>query len=289
VAQDSMHDGFEIQEAIRSLLDGCAPERKQELEDLRQTFLPKFQLTSDIYEGNNLMLDAGAYRYIRFNHRMLRAFWLASYIAWEGYVALSESVRDGTKLKLDRFQEMINTFEAMVAAEDPASIPFPSNIPLPGVFPDIEKDVQARACAELASIAAGFAFLHEVHHLQHQQGGTSADPYGPDSSRHDEELSCDSYAAHFLLEKVPEYSKSTNEKLELVYQKRETAIYFALFGITLLAKDKWNDSKTHPAVQRRLDQITSILKPVMSETAFGVAAIAFDCLKRVWPTAPRLI
>ncbi len=52
---------------------------------------PKFQLTPDTHEGENIIMDAGAYRYVRFNHRVLRAFWIAGYTAWEGYRLIAES------------------------------------------------------------------------------------------------------------------------------------------------------------------------------------------------------
>src|SRR5271170_2121867 len=92
--ENTYRDDNEVQIAVRDLFLGCAPERKPELDAIWQMLAPKFQLTGDIHEGERFILDAGCYRDVRFNHRVVRAFWLAAYIAWEGYRAIAECPLD---------------------------------------------------------------------------------------------------------------------------------------------------------------------------------------------------
>jgi hypothetical protein len=44
---------------------------------------PLFQLTHDTHDGERFMMKAGMDRYVRFNHRVVRAFWIAAFAAWE--------------------------------------------------------------------------------------------------------------------------------------------------------------------------------------------------------------
>ena len=75
-------DDAGVQEAVHSILCGSAPERNCELQQLWKLLNPQFQLWQD-NDGKEarFVMDAGAYRYVRFNHRAVRAFWLASYVA----------------------------------------------------------------------------------------------------------------------------------------------------------------------------------------------------------------
>jgi hypothetical protein len=58
--------------AAELLLDGVAPERKDELRDLWAKDGPEFRLLDDDGPDGSFGLDAGAYRLVRFNHRVLR-------------------------------------------------------------------------------------------------------------------------------------------------------------------------------------------------------------------------
>jgi hypothetical protein len=53
-----------------------------------------------------------------------------------------------------------------------------------------------------------------------------------------EELSCDEFATRFLLQHVDLCARHESVELELVRQKRQLAIYFALFAMTLIAKEQ---------------------------------------------------
>lgn len=74
---DSVRDDDSVQVAARNVLMGAAPERDADLDILWRQLDPIFQVAPDIHEGDRVIMDAGAYRYVRFNHRVLRAFWIA--------------------------------------------------------------------------------------------------------------------------------------------------------------------------------------------------------------------
>jgi hypothetical protein len=68
-----------VQDAARELFLGVAPERHAELQALWWRYGPSFELLSD--SGPDGFLEAGLFKFVRFNHRAMRAFWLASFIA----------------------------------------------------------------------------------------------------------------------------------------------------------------------------------------------------------------
>ncbi|MBZ5763052.1 hypothetical protein LAV84_28735 [Rhizobium sp. VS19-DR104.2] len=163
---------------------------------------------------------------------------------------------------MDKFKELIATLEAVISSREPDVEALPEGVAEPGRYSDHLKDLHGRAASELSTVAVAWALLHEIRHIRHQREGTSADPYGTDPKpKHDEEMSCDEFATTFLLDQIDAYAQYQGESSDLVRQKRQLGIYFGLFAITLLAKDKWEASDTHPAVQTRIDAIRVLIKP----------------------------
>lgn len=163
-----MRNDAEVQNAVQYLFEGVAPERNNELTILWRQYTPRFNILTDAGPDGLFVLDAGAYRDVRFNHRAMRAFWLASFIAWEGYRAVAEGYENGD-IDLECFRNMIKTFDQILSENEPESVPLPDGVPEPGVYPDRDASPQARAASELATFATGWALLHEVRHLKHQQ------------------------------------------------------------------------------------------------------------------------
>lgn len=157
-----------VQQAIRNLFLGSVPERAEELTSLWGQLDPVFQLVPDVHEDERIIMDAGAFRYVRFNHRVVRFFWIGAFTAWEGYRAVAES-EDFPAVDLTRFQELVAAFETTIQNDlsDEASLPV--GVPEPGTLSDKESDPQGRAAAELSIIAVGWALLHEVRHIRHQR------------------------------------------------------------------------------------------------------------------------
>jgi len=195
MSENEVRDDSSVQTAVRNLFIGSAPERESELAEMWKELDLIFQLTPDIHEGDRIIMDAGAYRYVRFNHRVLRAFWIAGYTAWEGSRTVAEAP-SLQALDLTRFRELILSYESCLASTEADLEALPVGVAEPGQYPDANTDPQGRAASELATIAVAWALLHELRHIRHQREGTGADPYSDDEmAKHDEELSCDAFAA----------------------------------------------------------------------------------------------
>lgn len=280
-----MRNDSVVQDAAKALFLGCAPERKSDLDELWRTLRPEFQVHEDNHADGDFIFDAGAYRYVRFNPRAMRLFWLGAFILWEAFRTApgpGEPPADWTRLVA-----MLATFTDILNSDDPESVPLPSGVPEPGTYPDAKLDTQARAPAELATIATGWAFLHEVRHLRHQQEGTSTNPDldTPDQVRA-EETSCDLSATTFLIDQIPAYATQSGYPVDLVHQKRQLAIYAALFTIALVTKDRWATSPSHPALKDRLEAAKALFGANRQAGADDVARVAFGVLGGIWPGAP---
>lgn len=275
-----------VQKAIRDLFFGSVPERAEELTALWVQLDPVFQLVPDVHEDGRIIMDAGAFRYVRFNHRVVRSFWIGAFAAWEGYRAAAES-EDFPAVDLTRFQELVAAFESAIQNDQADEVPLPTGVPEPGKLPDKDSDPQGRAAAELSIIAVGWALLHEVRHIRHQREGTSTSANGDTrEARHIEEFSCDEFATRFILDQVQRYSDESGDDPILVRRKREMAIHCALFALTLLAKDSWEASDTHPPVQDRIDAVCRLMREDRDELAEAIAHTAFATLRTLWPSAP---
>jgi hypothetical protein len=132
-SNEAIRDDNTVQVAVRDLFLGCAQERASELADMWLELDLRFQLTPGFHEGKCLIMDAGAYRYVRFNHRIVRAFWIAGYAAWEAYRTVAESPRLDA-LELDRLKTLVSAFDATLSSDDPALAPLPSGVAEPGSF-----------------------------------------------------------------------------------------------------------------------------------------------------------
>jgi len=195
-------------------------------------------------------MEAGLYRIVRFNHRVMRLFWLGAFIAWEGYVSLHAHLVGEQGASFARFREMIDNFSRVLTEGDPATIPSPAGVPVPGSFP--ARSDPMRGPAELAVFCAGWALLHEIRHIQFQQEGKSA-------------VSVSEQQVHF---------------------KRSVGIYFALFTMALASRDRWGETHTHPAFQDRIVAIRRHMGPDDINLADAIAHAAFGALWHFWPNAP---
>ena len=276
-----MRDDAEVQMAAGRIFKCAAPERAGELARFWEKYEPSFNLLADASPEGLFVLQAGGYRYVQFNHRALRAFWLASYVAWEGWSAIAK--RD---VDFRRFRVMVDCFRAMLSANKAESVPLPEGVAVPGVYLSTEVSAEARAAAELATIATGWALLHEVRHIQHQQEGTGAHTGDAREVWHREEMSCDKFATRFLLEKIDEYAKESNESPELVRRKREIGIYFALFAMTLIGGGHWEETVSHPAMEKRIRAVIVEMGAERRREADAIGHAAFVALWSIYPDAP---
>ncbi|MBR0560466.1 phage exclusion protein Lit family protein [Neokomagataea anthophila] len=286
---DAVRQDEIVQKAIRNLFIGSVPERADELSSLWENLDLVFQLFPDDHEDGRLIMDAGSYRYIRFNHRVVRSFWIGAFAAWEGYRAIAES-KDFPTVDLTRFKELITAFDAALQNDQSDESPLPDGVPEPGKLPNKNEYPQGRAASELSIIAVAWALLHEARHIRHQREATSASVHGnTQEAQHGEEFSCDEFATRFILEHSQRYSNENDVDLALVRRKRETAIYFALFTLTLLAQNQWSASNTHPSVQDRIVAVCRLMGNNRDELAEAIAHTAFAALRTLWPSAPMIV
>jgi hypothetical protein len=267
------------------MLLAVVPERTDELQRYWTEFSPQFNIVEDDGPDGPIVLDAGGWVNIRFNHRIMRLFWLSSFALWEGYIAFHHYVDSG-QTNLARFIEILECFEATRIAVDVDAVPWPTGLPQPGELVDHEPGKSARVGGELAIFGVSWALLHELRHLIHQQEGSSAAWDDTEGCRR-EELTCDGFATEFFLHRIREYPVNNAHDAAVVLAKRQTGIYCALFAMTLLSRGNWGPGAQHPAVQERIDHVLGIMDEQGVSKAAGIIAIsAFTTLKLAFPGAP---
>ena len=275
----------ETRKAAQNLFAGCIPERKEEIDGLWTEYDLQFQIKEDTDNGEKLVMRGGLYRYVEFNHRMLRAFWVAGYAAWEGYNVMAGAIRNNQEPDLTRFQELVTAVIRITESETPCSEPLPAGVAEPGHYDG--QDAPERAASELATFAACWAFLHEIRHIRHQREATGADTYESDPSEwHKEEISCDQFATEFLLTKIDDYARDQFVSADEVRIKREVGVYFALFTIGVLSDGKFDDTATHPALEKRIIAVQEMIGSTGTDEARMIAILAFDALRTFYPKTP---
>lgn len=274
-----------LREVVHDMLLGVASERTAELQTYWDDFGLQFQILDDDGPDGLVVLDAGGYVFIRFNHRVMRLFWLGSFAMWEGYVACQHYVTT-QETNLTRFGEILDCFEATRTAPDVDAVPWLAYLPPPGELVDHVPGDPARVGGELAIFGVGWAVLHEIQHLIHQQAGTSAAWDDVEACRR-EEHSCDAFATSFVLERIAEHAEATGQSASLISDKRQMGIYCAIFAMTLLSRANWGPGDRHPALQERIDAIAGVLDAHgTSKVAAIIAVSAFVSLKLAHPEAP---
>lgn len=74
--------------AVKALLQGATPERKQEIEDLWDRYAPKVHVVEDARSVN---ISAGKGR-IQFDHKTLEAIWLLGFNGWRSIETYSPAI-----------------------------------------------------------------------------------------------------------------------------------------------------------------------------------------------------
>lgn len=63
-----------LQAAVRDAFLGAAPERAAELEGYWESYGPQFLILADDDPVGPIIMDAGGFVFVRFNHRTMRLF-----------------------------------------------------------------------------------------------------------------------------------------------------------------------------------------------------------------------
>lgn len=272
----------EIQDAIKALFLGLAPERTDELGQMWDDYQLQFCLFTD---NKGVLLAGGAYRSVHFNQRSLRVIWVSAFAAWEAFACAQSAFVDGEPRSIERLKELLDLAIEVRDAKDPETVSL-GKLPEPG---SLSLEPQLRAPAELAMFATGWALLHEVRHLKHQQEGTSTVDGDDSELAHAEELSCDCFAAEYITGNIAQYASFHEVDQAKVRMKRSLGVYFGVFALIILGYPNWKESASHPSVSDRLRAIRSELSADGLDEALCVAALALAGLKQVWPDAPDFV
>lgn len=279
-----------VQELVKNAIIASVPERETELRSMWDT--NKDNLCFQIYhERSDILLDAGAYKFIRFTPKTARLFWLGSFIAWEGYRKIEESRANHTNPDLKIFRLLLSEFDRLYDCDDVDNVAMPIGIPAPETFPCSSDEIEVQAAAKISIISLSWAFLHEIKHIKHQQAGTSAPNDDSDASRK-EELSCDEFATKFIFEKINKIPNASPKEKESMIKLRETSIYFSIFTMLLISKGHWDKTESHPSMQERIKNITNTIDSInttRNEDALEIGQMAIAALGYVFNNPPKLI
>jgi len=255
-------------EAVKRVVLASAPEIAADLKRFWDEYAPYCTLVDD---RPGVTLDAGPCGIVRFSHRTMLQFWLLSFASWKALDAymmilqLTKSADGHIRLRtadLDTvpgqpeanadYAEAIARIKHLNQLQDISAFPWPPSVPYPSAASSLASPPD-RAAYDLACIATGFAFLHEMQHIRLRAKNSPADPI-------DEELECDRFARETLLEQTAQYAAANAYSEEAVRIKRSLGIALSLYyGLVLTPATNRRGSKTHPPTARRfLDLLTAI-------------------------------
>ena len=279
-----VESGAQAQEVVRNLIIETAPEKRNDIDTLWQTYSPEFRVLAEVSGWDKFVMETDIDKnVINFSVHALRAFWLGSFMMWEAYSCLHE-IANGRVASFDRLDQMHETFCRTTEAEDPWSVLMPAGVPEPERFGGLVG--KEKVTGDLAIFALGWVLLHEVGHLQYEQEGTVPRHEDSIDQRHQEEFSCDAFATNFLLSHVEDFARSRNTDADKVRQKRAMGIYAALFVLVSLGPCTWEQSESHPAFQKRVDAVTELIGGSTSSMSDAFGLGAFGALMNRWPNVP---
>ncbi|MBP9233237.1 MAG: hypothetical protein KBF30_01095 [Hyphomonadaceae bacterium] len=255
----------------RNLLFDTAPERSAELEIVLENIdfrlaadRPAFHLEATAIMGRGLVV---------FTPRTMRQIWLIGFMAWQcmheqsGFIVgfliqgrpydlAAPDAGDAGAEAAGRIVRLGAALRTLREAQDERESDWPSDVPVPPI-PPAELDEEDQAAYELACFALSFVMLHESWHAL-------ARIAGHDYAGREEELACDSYAAHLLLDRVGDYAKSkayTPDQTESVSAKRAIGVFL---GLVLMLESTEiglrEPTEDHPAWTERMRAILAIIE-----------------------------
>ena len=216
--------------AVKALLQGATPERKQEIEDLWDRYAPKVHVVED---ARGVNISAGKGR-IQFDHKTLEAIWLLGFNGWrsiETYSpaiilagitggALEDILRADDELaafEMD-YRSRSNSARSIIEEQSSVHTTWPQDVPRPEANRETLGSHQEMAAFDLVCLATAYVFLHELRHVKFLSDGD----YPAD--RREEEIACDVWARSFLTDKVGIYAQSVGQSFTRVLDKRSMGI-----------------------------------------------------------------
>lgn len=220
-------------EVVKAVMEGGAPERKDELAELWSRYDPDVEL---VEKAGKITLDATKDR-IQIDPRTIDVFWLIGFSGWRAIESYSPHVilfpASGQKLSalfdddeglddVERiYRERLAAAQALIKADNTASVAWPVDIPRPNSDRNAFSDPQYQGTFDLTTMAVAFTLFHEFRHVM----------LDVDDERHDdlreEELSCDVWAREFMTAKLDVYGERHSHTYKEVLRKRSMGLVLA--------------------------------------------------------------
>ena len=225
------------EQVVLANMAGAVPERRDEMKALWERYHPEAIVTQD---ANHITLKASKDR-ITFDAKTMEVFWLIGFSGWQAIkcysphviasAALSTTIErvieedeDLAEIEL-AYKERRAAAQSLIDATDPATVPWPPDLPRPNSNRDAFCDPQYKAAFDLTCLAVAFTLFHEFRHVM-----LDRDKQRPPDLR-EEELACDVWARDFMTAKLAGYAREHGHDYHEVLRKRSMG--FALTALIL--------------------------------------------------------
>lgn len=264
--------------AVRNLIYGALPERRDECAELWNRYSPAIEVVPD---GAGVTMNANKRR-IRFDLKTLDAFWLIGFSAWhaiETYAphvvvamitqtSVESVIRDDDELgQLEQeYKHRLRLAKTLLAGDDKGVVQWPPDIPKPTDDRAALRNDQERVAFDLTLLAVAYVFLHEFRHVM-----LDRDEQHPDSFP-EEEISCDVWARGMLLNKVAIYAEEHKHNYQEVLYKRAVSMVIACVILQAITDEwaQWGTDK-YPSVGERMVALIKDV-PLSADSGFWVVA-----------------
>ena len=281
---------------VKVLLEGAIPERQEEMNGYWDKYNP---YCSRVDDRPGYLMEGGAFQILKFTQRTMQQMWMLGFAATHAYNLYSQSL---ARLRLcsgtldtgelcngsaqaeqeEKYQDLVRSVYKLSDVSDPTSFTWPSNIPNPkDRKPTGDDDA---ATYNLVCMAGAYVFLHEIRHIMFLKDNNCP------SSRHDEELECDSFAQSMILDKLGHYAMKNGCDLHRLKSQRAMSISLALFFMLVITpQENWGGTDTHPSIAERVESMAGKLSIHDDDIFWVYMASLFLAHIRYLDTTPFLI
>lgn len=244
--------------AVKALLQGAAPERKQEIEDLWNHYAPKACVVED---ARGVNISAGKGR-IQFDHKTLEAIWLLGFNGWRSIEIYSPAIilagiTDGAiedilcaddelaAFEMD-YRSRANSAQSIIEEKSSVHTTWPQDVPRPEADRETLGSHQEMVAFDLVCLATAYVFLHELRHVKFLSDGDCP------ADRREEEIACDVWARSFLTDKVGSYAQSVGQAFSRVLDKRSMGIALGAMILHEITPEsaRWGTAEYPPMTTR---------------------------------------
>lgn len=250
--------------AVKALLQGATPERKQDIEDLWDRYAPKICLVDD---ARGVNISAGKGR-IQFDHKTLEAIWLLGFNGWRSIETYSPAIilagitggaledilrADGELASFEMdYRSRSNSARSIIEGQSSVHTTWPQDVPRPEADRETLGSHQEMAAFDLVCLATAYVFLHELRHVKFLSDGD----YPAD--RREEEIACDVWARSFLTDKIGNYAQSVGQAFRRVLDKRSMGIALGAMILHEITPEsaRWGTAE-YPPITTRIQTMIS--------------------------------